>query len=84
MVDYYSLLVRAVSTLRPNTKDQRQALYDRARTTLVEKLRTTDPTLAHTDLKAERAALEAAIQRVEIRGTTPRRATSTKSGASDL
>jgi lipoprotein-anchoring transpeptidase ErfK/SrfK len=65
MVDYYSLLVRAVSTLRPNTKDQRQALYDRARTTLVEKLRTTDPTLAHTDLKAERAALEAAIQRVE-------------------
>ena len=65
MVDYYSLLVRAVSTLRPNTKDQRHALYDRARTTLVEKLRTTDPTLARTDLKAERAALEAAIQRVE-------------------
>jgi lipoprotein-anchoring transpeptidase ErfK/SrfK len=65
MVDYYSLLVRVVSTLRPNTKDQRQALYNRARTTLIEKLRTTDPTLAHTDLKAERAALEAAIQRVE-------------------
>jgi lipoprotein-anchoring transpeptidase ErfK/SrfK len=65
MVDYYVLLVRAVATLGPDNRNQRQALYDRARTTLVEKLRTTDPTLAHTDLKAERAALEAAIQRVE-------------------
>ena len=65
MVDYYTLLVRAVATLGPNTKDQRHALYDRARKTLVEKLRTIDPTLAHTDLKVESAALEAAIQRVE-------------------
>ncbi len=32
---------------------------------LVDKLRIGDPTLAHTDLKAERAALEAAIQHVE-------------------
>ncbi len=65
MVDYYTLLVRAVSTLGPNTKDRRHALYDRARKTLVEKLRTIDPTLAHTDLNAESAALEAAIQRIE-------------------
>jgi lipoprotein-anchoring transpeptidase ErfK/SrfK len=65
MVDYYVLLVRAVATLGPNNRNQRQALFDRARTTLVEKLRTTDPTLVHTDLGAERAALEAAIQRVE-------------------
>jgi lipoprotein-anchoring transpeptidase ErfK/SrfK len=76
MVDYYTLLVRAVSTLGPNSKDQRHALYDRARKTLVEKLRTIDPTLAHTDLKAESAALEAAIQRVErevVRPTAPPR-----------
>lgn len=63
MVDYFSLLARAVSALSPNTSKQRRALYDRARKTLVEKLR--DPALSHADLRAESAALEAAIQRVE-------------------
>ena len=65
MVDYFSIMARAVATLNPNTREQRYTLYDRARKTLVEKLRSFDPTLAHTDLKAESAALEAAIQRVE-------------------
>jgi lipoprotein-anchoring transpeptidase ErfK/SrfK len=63
MVDYFQLLTRAVSALSPNTSEQRCVLYDRARKTLVEKLR--DPALAHADLRAESAALEAAIQRVE-------------------
>lgn len=65
MVDYVPLLARAVATLDPNTREQRHALYERARKTLVDKLRSSDPNLAHTDLKAERAALEAAILRVE-------------------
>jgi hypothetical protein len=65
MVDYVQLISRAVATLRPNTREQRQALYERARQTLPDKLRSVDPTLAHTDLKAERAALEAAILQVE-------------------
>lgn len=72
MVDYFSLLARAVSALNPNTSEQRRALYDRARKTLVEKLR--DPALSHADLRAENAALEAAIQRVEsdaVRRATP-------------
>ena len=64
MVDYFPLLARAISALNPNTSEQRRALYDRARKTLVEKLR--DPALSHTDLKAESVALEAAIQRVEM------------------
>src|SRR5262245_24709595 len=64
MADYFPLLVRAVSALRPNTKEQRHALYDRARKTLGEKLR--DPTFSQADLKAESEALEAAIQRVEM------------------
>lgn len=64
MVDYFSLLTRAVSALSPNTSEQRRVLYDRARKTLVEKLR--DPaSSSHADLRAECAALEAAIQRVE-------------------
>jgi lipoprotein-anchoring transpeptidase ErfK/SrfK len=65
MVDYVPLLARAVAALNPNTSEQRHALYDRARKTLADKLRSIDPTLAHTDLKAERAALEAAILHVE-------------------
>ena len=64
MADYFPLLARAVAALNPNTKEQRHALYDRARKTLVEKLR--DPTLTQADLKAESEALEAAIQRVEM------------------
>ena len=60
MVDYVPLIARAVATLNPNTMERRQALYGRARKTLVDKLRSTDPTLARTNLEAERAALEAA------------------------
>jgi len=65
MVDYYSILARAVASLNPNTTEQRRALYDRARKTLADKIATVDPSASHTDLKTESAALEAAIQRVE-------------------
>jgi lipoprotein-anchoring transpeptidase ErfK/SrfK len=74
MVDYVQLISRAVATLNPNTREARQALYQRARQTLVDKLRSIDPTFSHTDLKAERAALESAIQQVErdaVRRTAP-------------
>src|SRR5262245_17247958 len=65
MVDYVQLISRAVATLDPNTRETRQVLYQRARQTLVDKLRSIDPTLSRTDLNAERAALESAIQQVE-------------------
>src|SRR4249920_1775659 len=74
MVDYVQLISRAVATLNPNTREARQALYQRARQTLVDKLGSIDPTLSHTDLKAERAALESAILQVErdaVRRTAP-------------
>jgi len=64
MADYFPLLARAVAALSPNTKEQRQALYDRARQTLIEKLR--DPTFSQANLKTESEALEAAIHRVEM------------------
>ena len=76
MVDYYSILTRAVASLSPNTSEQRRDLYDRAHKTLVDKLRAVDPTLSDPALNAERAALEAAIQRVErdaLRSAAPRR-----------
>lgn len=65
MVDYVQLISRAVATLNPNTREARQALYQRARQTLADKLRSIDPNLSHADLNAERAALESAIQQVE-------------------
>ena len=65
MVDYVQLISRAVATLNPNTREARQALYQRAQQTLVDKLSSMDPRLSHTDLKAERAALKSAIQQVE-------------------
>lgn len=74
MVDYVQLISRAVASLDPNIREARQALYRRARQTLVDKLRSIDPTLSHTDLEAERAALESAIQQVErdvVRRTAP-------------
>jgi hypothetical protein len=65
MVDYFSILVRAVSELNPNTSERRQVLYGRARTTLIEKFQLGSPQLSDADLRAESAALEAAIRRVE-------------------
>jgi len=64
VADYYPLLARAVAALNPNSREQRYVLYERARKTLAEKLRA--PALRHADLKAESAALEAAIQRIEM------------------
>ena len=65
MADYTQLLARAIAMLDPNTLEQRKALYDRARTILVDRLRGSDPTLVNTDPVAEMAALESSIRRVE-------------------
>jgi hypothetical protein len=46
MVDYFPLIARAVAALDPNTRELRHVLYDRARKTLIDKLRVNDPTLA--------------------------------------
>ena len=74
MVDYVQLISRAVATLNPNTREARQALYQRARQTLVDKLRSIDPTLSHTDLNAERAALSRQFSKSNaIRHAAPRR-----------
>ncbi len=65
MVDYFPVLERAVAALKPNTREARRDVYDRARRALVDGLRASDPTLSETDLKTQTMALEAAIRRVE-------------------
>jgi hypothetical protein len=57
--DYYSVLVRAISALDPNTEEGRRALYDRARLMVI------DAGLAASETNRERSALEAAIERIE-------------------
>jgi len=57
--DYYLVLLRATSALAPSTEEARRAVYDRARLAIM------DAGLAPEQTSAERAALEAAIERIE-------------------
>ena len=65
MADYYPLLSRAVAGLTNNTGEVRRALYERARTALVNQLRNSDPPLSEADITRERLALEEAVRRIE-------------------
>jgi hypothetical protein len=65
MADYHPLISRAVTGLDKNTGENRRALYERARTALVNQLRSVDPALNESDITRERLALEEAIRKVE-------------------
>jgi hypothetical protein len=65
MTDYSRLIALAVAGLEKNTGDQRRALYERARTALVEQLRGLNPPLTEFEITRERLALEESIRRVE-------------------
>jgi hypothetical protein len=65
MADYYPLIARAVSNLGNNTGEARQALYERARTALVEQMRGRDPPASESEIMVEQRALAAAIHSVE-------------------
>jgi hypothetical protein len=66
MVDFAQLLARAVATLDPNTRERREFIYNRARQALADKFRNANPPLPESAWNAESAALEAAINRVEM------------------
>lgn len=72
MADYYPLLARAVAGLDINTGENRRALYERARTALVNQLRGVDPPLDESDITRERLALEDAIRRLETEASKRR------------
>jgi hypothetical protein len=65
MADYYSVLASAVSTLDKNTVEARQALYDRARTTILSHLHKKEPPASELEIMRAQRALAAAIHRVE-------------------
>src|SRR5664279_1325737 len=65
MADYHPLIARAVNGLDKNTGELRRALYERARSALVNQLRGVEPVLDESDITRERLALEEAIRKVE-------------------
>ncbi len=65
MADYYPLIARAVAGLDNNTGETRRELYERARSALVNQLRSVEPSLEESDITRERLALEEAIRRLE-------------------
>lgn len=65
MPDYYPLLTRALSGLERNTREARQAVYDRARQALLKQLRGVTPPLAEAEITRERLVLEDAIKKID-------------------
>jgi hypothetical protein len=66
IADYYSVIALAVSRLPSKTDEARHALYERARTTLQEKVRSYDPPISAAGLATAQFKLDAAIRRVEM------------------
>jgi hypothetical protein len=64
--DYYSVVALAVSRLPSQTDEARRALYERARTTLKEKLHSHDRPVTAAGQTTAQFRLEAAIRRVEM------------------
>ena len=67
MVDYYSLISRAVAALETNTFEDRRAVYNRARAMQSYQLRKRP--FNKTDFDRERLMLEDTIGRVETEAT---------------
>jgi hypothetical protein len=65
MADYQPLLQRAVEALSDRSPQMRRAVYERARTALLEQLRSLDPPLSDEEIARERRALDEAIGRIE-------------------
>jgi hypothetical protein len=63
---YYAVIARAVSRLPNNTREARQALYDRAGVALAAQLLDgQDPPVSDAQVASERLAFERAIRKVE-------------------
>jgi hypothetical protein len=65
MADYYPLIARAVEGLDDRGPTMRNAVYERARSALVDQLRSLEPPLSQGDIDRECRDLEDAIRRVE-------------------
>lgn len=71
MVDYHSLLNRAIASLGHPDAEARASIYGRARDALQRQLRSFDPPLAEDEIQAQLEALEAVIVQVEAEHAAP-------------
>ena len=65
MADYHAILKRAISALPSPTGEARRAVYEKARTALVNQLKSFDPPLSASEITQQRLQLEDAIRKVE-------------------
>jgi lipoprotein-anchoring transpeptidase ErfK/SrfK len=65
MADYYPILLHAVTAPEAGDAEWRRDLYNRARNALIKQMRNRRPPASPTEFAAERAALDAAIKRIE-------------------
>ena len=65
-IDYYPLVSRAVSSLEGDNPESREALFERIRLLLINQLRNRQPPVSISEIARQRAALDAAIRRVEL------------------
>lgn len=65
MADYHAILKRAISALPTPNGEARRAVYEKARTALLNQLKSFDPPLAASEITQQRLQLEDAIRKVE-------------------
>lgn len=65
MADYFSVLRRAIDSLRPNTEETRRVLYERAKATLIAQLQGLDPPATPEQIDEQGKQLASAIARIE-------------------
>ena len=65
MADYYPLLRKAVDALDRPGRDERFEVYERARRTVVNRLRGGDSPWSDADIEAQIIALDDAVRRIE-------------------
>jgi hypothetical protein len=84
MADYYPLIARAIAGLDPNAPgESRRALYERARTALIQQLRGVQPPLSESEITRERLSLEEAVRKVESEAALRAREASRPGSARD-
>ncbi len=81
MADYYPLIARAIAGLDPSAPgESRRALYERARSALIQQLRSVQPPLSESEITRERLSLEEAVRKVESEAAQRAREASRPSG----
>lgn len=65
MADYHAILKRAISALAAPNGEARRAVYEKARSALVNQLKAFDPPLSPSEITQQRLQLEEAIRKVE-------------------